>query len=754
VTKLIYHVPTAAAGDVSPFDEAILQVAQAGPLKVVSPYIGVGYLKRILSASQEDWHLLSDVKAWLASLSVQARPHAWAFIRANLSRIHHCAAIHAKTVIGQRHAYVGSANLTSTGVLARTEMGVLLEDSALVAELHQWFDEIWSQTAPPIVDKTNEYVKQLDQNALLCLGLSTTGMSLNSSNRIVRARLAKEITRPSTQPALDLSQVAKELVTVKTAEQQNLVKTLGTVIEGIPDSGASFAAIFHSVQATTKTARRDVYLALLPYCANRVQTVFAADTINRFIYMDGVFVPSERLLLEKALAPFDAFLAVLIHHLDFEDERLLPTADLAKHSGVPPSKQGYLIRSLLQGGLLEQREDGGFVLAEGYVWPTRFKLFVKALAQWVARRERLGRPDAPPPPLPPPTPIRAGEPKPVVRQGVPTTIASTKPVGDASKGMSGSDLKVRINRADKVYWDLVTLISREGASLRYPSLSDLARRLLADSAERQSVIEQVLTGSFEGAPQLFTITSVDGVCIVRLAANAALGLKQAPNTSRALSLLRRELHAELEGHPVTRGAFDLHEHQVTKESQRLIKAADLIYLKFIQLLHDKPEIILASTKISDVARAIELVGGGQLVDIIAVLGGRAKGLPRLFKLEFVTTRKKGVRCKVKRQFVQDESLANLPMTKKMLSGLRMQRAPDINSRIADKRREVQPEKLAANRSAQPSERKPPPSSSTRKITLRQTLYREIEAKDSFGRKRIIGVTVHKRPRFVAKKDIE
>jgi len=104
--------------------------------------------------------------------------------------------------------------------------------------------------------------------------------------------------------------------------------------------------------------------------------------------------------------------------------------------------------------------------------------------------------------------------------------------------------------------------------------------------------------------------------------------------------------------------------------------------------------------------------------------------------------------------VQDESLANLPMTKKMLSGLRMQRAPDINSRIADKRREVQPEKLAANRSAQPSERKPPPSSSTRKITLRQTLYREIEAKDSFGRKRIIGVTVHKRPRFVAKKDIE
>lgn len=46
-------------------------------VRIVSPYIGVAYLERIIGVSQE-WRLVSDVQVWLAFLSTQARPRAWA----------------------------------------------------------------------------------------------------------------------------------------------------------------------------------------------------------------------------------------------------------------------------------------------------------------------------------------------------------------------------------------------------------------------------------------------------------------------------------------------------------------------------------------------------------------------------------------------------------------------------------------------------------------------------------------------------
>ena len=97
MSQLIYH-PLPAVSRTSPFDECAIKVAQSGAIRIVSPYIGVGYLERLIALSPE-WHLISDVEAWLSSLSFRARPRAWAFIRANLQRIHHCPDIHAKVVL-------------------------------------------------------------------------------------------------------------------------------------------------------------------------------------------------------------------------------------------------------------------------------------------------------------------------------------------------------------------------------------------------------------------------------------------------------------------------------------------------------------------------------------------------------------------------------------------------------------------------------------------------------------------------------
>lgn len=125
--RLVYHDLSGISAQSSPFDEAVLEVARSGAVGIVSPYIGVDYLQRIIQVS-DGWRLISDIEAWLSSLSMRARPKAWLFIRENLDSIHHCPAIHAKAVIGQQLAMFGSANLTNTGILGRTEMGILIDD--------------------------------------------------------------------------------------------------------------------------------------------------------------------------------------------------------------------------------------------------------------------------------------------------------------------------------------------------------------------------------------------------------------------------------------------------------------------------------------------------------------------------------------------------------------------------------------------------------------------------------------------------
>ncbi|BAO29053.1 phospholipase D-like domain-containing protein [Sulfuritalea hydrogenivorans] len=127
MAKLLYHSDTDTE---SPFDSAVLRVAFSGPVRIVSPYVGVQYLRRILSVTT-DWRMLSDVTEWLRALSTRDRPSAWSFVRENLAQIHHIPDIHAKAVISDSLAVLGSANLTQKGILGRTELGVLLDDKAL-----------------------------------------------------------------------------------------------------------------------------------------------------------------------------------------------------------------------------------------------------------------------------------------------------------------------------------------------------------------------------------------------------------------------------------------------------------------------------------------------------------------------------------------------------------------------------------------------------------------------------------------------
>ena len=85
--RLVYHNKLNSNGGVSPFDQAVLEVARTGAVDIVSPYVSISYLKRIINVSHE-WRLVSDVEAWLRSLPIRSRPNALSFIRSNLDRIH------------------------------------------------------------------------------------------------------------------------------------------------------------------------------------------------------------------------------------------------------------------------------------------------------------------------------------------------------------------------------------------------------------------------------------------------------------------------------------------------------------------------------------------------------------------------------------------------------------------------------------------------------------------------------------------
>lgn len=388
MTKLLYHVNGSGA---SPFDHAVLRVANRSTIKVISPYIGLRYLQRLINVST-GWTLVSDIEAWLSSLSYSERTRTWSFINANLDKIHHYPAIHAKTVIGPKLAYLGSANLTSTGILSRTEMGVMLEDPQLVRELNDWFDEIWKQTAAPKIDETTAFIHWLNQQAPASVA-KPKKVSLSSDGERVHASLTDLGAFLGGNVALE-SAVQDESLDIDHEHTWDLTLDLkgsvNAVVEALATDGFSFFTFVETVNNhDLKWRRRELYFALLPFCANHPRSVFGANTINRLVLVDGSFVQSRPMLLHQKLAPFDEFLAALIRTLSFDEARPLPNIfQLRKLTGLRKVHQRELVESLLEVALLEVENENenevspNYILSGGFEWTSRFRLFVQAYQAW------------------------------------------------------------------------------------------------------------------------------------------------------------------------------------------------------------------------------------------------------------------------------------------------------------------------------------------------------------------------------------
>ncbi len=116
-------------------------------MRLACPYLSVSYIKQLIRHC-ESWRIVTDVEEWIASRNKDARREIQGFIIENQGRIHHYKDLHAKVIIAGENALAGSANFTKKGVIGRVEMSVLFERENQVEELREWFDTLWSQTAP------------------------------------------------------------------------------------------------------------------------------------------------------------------------------------------------------------------------------------------------------------------------------------------------------------------------------------------------------------------------------------------------------------------------------------------------------------------------------------------------------------------------------------------------------------------------------------------------------------------------------
>lgn len=399
MATLLYHLAQDGKTTVSPFDEAILKVARCGPVRIVSPYIGVAYIERIISISSE-WRLISDVQEWLGSLSAQARPRAWQFIRENLELIHHYPALHAKAVISDSLAMIGSANLTQPGILGRTEMGILLDDENLVSELGTWFDGLWAETAPPEVDEASAYIQWLDEEAGHAPARRQRFV-LSSDSRKVRARLVNLEVKTTTQAKeapLDLSQVAQAIIIQDQKHYDSVEAAIEAAINKLTAGAFTFSQLaMETRRGFADTNLREIYILLVQHCANHVRSVFVESTQNRLILTDGHFTQSTKETLWPALAPFDAFLIAMIGKLSFSTPAALPTEErLERETGIGGRDQVILVSELLDCGfiLLDDRpgELPYYTLDSLFdEWGGRFKLFPKAHSAWAVKQRQSAR---------------------------------------------------------------------------------------------------------------------------------------------------------------------------------------------------------------------------------------------------------------------------------------------------------------------------------------------------------------------------
>lgn len=387
--RLLYHGLAGTAGVESPFDAAILRVAQHGPLRIVSPYIGVNYIRRFTETA-DSWRLISDVEEWLGSLSITARGGAWQFIRDHSGNIRHCRGVHAKVVIGSSTAMFGSANLTEKGVLGRTELGAFVDCDVDVCELQSWFEDLWSASAPLVLSEADALVQWLDAQASLTPSRRCKS-SLSSTGKAIRASLAHaalsdtDSDDTANEPiGLNLRVIAKRALSDYSAHFDTLGAAFGAASAALAlRKSFEFRDLVSETQSGFPNAGvREIYLLTLQHVANHHATVFLPDTLSHFIRADGKLVSASPTLVFQSLAPFDRLLeSILRLCAEVKAQPIESLARAVKLTGTRFSETQLvsIFEQLQLAGLFDIEDRPGasprFGVRADFEWDGRYRAF-------------------------------------------------------------------------------------------------------------------------------------------------------------------------------------------------------------------------------------------------------------------------------------------------------------------------------------------------------------------------------------------
>lgn len=132
----------------SPFNR-IEECVEGNAVDIVCPYLNTEVLEGITGLA-DSWRLITDMDEWLRTQSDRKRIRE--FVHRHHSGIRDCRGLHAKVILTDDSAIIGSANFTHSGLSRNTEMSVLIKDVPELGELEDWFEQLWRHTEP--VDKS------------------------------------------------------------------------------------------------------------------------------------------------------------------------------------------------------------------------------------------------------------------------------------------------------------------------------------------------------------------------------------------------------------------------------------------------------------------------------------------------------------------------------------------------------------------------------------------------------------------------
>lgn len=209
--KLIYHDKESSTGGVSPFDKAIIEIVKNRDVSIVCPYLGIDYFDRITRLANS-WRLVTDVEEWMSSHNMEARQNIKNFILNNLSTIHHYKDIHAKVIVSDDKAFIGSSNFTNKGIRERVEMAVLIEEKEQVIKLQKWFCDLWAESESVNTHDLEQYVTSI--GSLPSPDLNKPKTSLPSKAVPIKAKL------------MDIEGNAQDIITRNQESYKHLIESI------------------------------------------------------------------------------------------------------------------------------------------------------------------------------------------------------------------------------------------------------------------------------------------------------------------------------------------------------------------------------------------------------------------------------------------------------------------------------------------------------------------------------------------------